>query len=154
MNFHCDSEEVQERHIIENIYYLCQFKMHLRQKHLDSSEQSGYEDVLCYIYIYIKNQRDAAWQYVYLKLQYCSTCFGRFLRPSSASETCRAILQLQINILPSCITLVLYIYIYIYIYISPYRISTNPKICEKFNKVRTRCSNMIRIFGLTNSTRN
>ena len=29
-----------------------------------------------------------------------------------ASETCRAILQIQINILPSCITLVLYIYIF------------------------------------------
>jgi len=27
-----------------------------------------------------------------------------------ASETCRALLQLLINILPSCITLVLYIY--------------------------------------------
>jgi len=30
VNFHCDSEEVRERHIIENIYYLCQFEMHLR----------------------------------------------------------------------------------------------------------------------------
>ena len=37
-----------------------------------------------------------------------------------ASETCRALLQLLINILPSCITLVLYIYIYIYIYIHLY----------------------------------
>jgi len=27
-----------------------------------------------------------------------------------ASETCRALLQLLINVLPSCITLVLYIY--------------------------------------------
>ena len=31
-----------------------------------------------------------------------------------ASETCRAILQLLINILPSCITLVLFIYILTY----------------------------------------
>ena len=121
--------------------------------------------------VYKKNQRDATWQYVYLWLQYCSTCFGRFLRPSSgalrncssslwwvtwdgvrcptrrprsmastlshtvyrtgslvashspeaattvskcswrwtqkASETRRTILQLQINILPNCIRLVL-----------------------------------------------
>ena len=33
-----------------------------------------------------------------------------------ASETCRVILQLLINILPSCITLVLYIYIYYFVY--------------------------------------
>jgi len=31
-----------------------------------------------------------------------------------ASGTCRVLLQLLINILPSCITLFLYIYIYIY----------------------------------------
>ena len=33
------------------------------------------------------------------------------LETAEASETCREILQLQINILPSCITLVLFIYI-------------------------------------------
>ena len=101
-------------------------------------------------------------------MQYCSTCFGRFLPPSSgalrnlryptrcprsmachrpwtpcwiphpvschspeaattvsklsrrwtqkASKTCRAILHLQINILPSCITLVLFIYISFSVY--------------------------------------
>jgi hypothetical protein len=47
VNVHCDSEEVHERHIIENIYCVYQYKMHLRQKHLDSSQQSDYEDVLC-----------------------------------------------------------------------------------------------------------
>ena len=41
-----------------------------------------------------------------------SKCSWRWAQ--KASETCRAILQLQINILPSCITLVL-LYIYIYI---------------------------------------
>jgi len=47
VNVHCDTEEVKERHIIENIYYLCQFEMHFGQKHLDSSEQSDYGEVLC-----------------------------------------------------------------------------------------------------------
>jgi len=32
-----------------------------------------------------RNQRDAVQQYVYWQLQYCSTCFGRFLRPSSGA---------------------------------------------------------------------
>ena len=36
---------------------------------------------------------------------------GSWRWTQKASETCRAILQLQINILPSCITLVLFIYI-------------------------------------------
>jgi len=38
-----------------------------------------------------------------------SKCSWRWKQ--KASEICRAILQLQINILPSCITLVLFIYI-------------------------------------------
>ena len=36
-------------------------------------------------YSYEENQLDAVQQYVYWQLQNCSTCFGRFLRPSSGA---------------------------------------------------------------------
>ena len=48
-NFERLSEEVQEWHLMENIYYLCHFKMHLHQKRLVSSEQSDYGVGLCTI---------------------------------------------------------------------------------------------------------
>ena len=61
-----------------------------------------------WVNIYKENQLDAVQQYVYWQLQNCSTCFGRFLRPSSA------ILQLPINILLDYIKLVFFIYILTY----------------------------------------
>jgi len=42
-----------------------------------------------------------------------SKCSWRWMQ--KASETCRAVLQLQINLLPSCITLVLFCIHYSYL---------------------------------------
>jgi hypothetical protein len=57
-----------------------------------------------------------------------------------ASETCRVLLQLLINILPSCITLVLYIYIIVPVLFSTFFHEPN-SLSEESNCCQLSCWN-------------